>query len=517
MSRRAALAGQLTLGGTGPSWTPQQEAIFAHRGPLCVDAKAGCGKTTTAAESGGRKLSKGDVAMFAFNLTARDDLAKKVARGVFVATLGSLGFRVVQKSFPKALFLKKGRVELIVKQVCDAGEAQPLRFRQAAVDIVDKARETLAPLDTAGMLGVMDRFDIDWSNGAILTEDQRAEGRQRLAALSLAVLQRCREDVSAFDFPDQVWLPHVLNLPRHRSWSALFVDEGQDLNDGQIKLIERVAGNDTEVTIIGDPAQAIYAFRGASAVAFARLSETFGCKRLPLSVTFRCGQRIVELARNIVPDFSAAPSNPEGAISDIDTRDVLAVASPGDFILSRSNAPLLKYCLEAIRVGKPAGILGRDVLRDLTLFLQGAEEYLGSNPSKSTFLRWLGQWEEAEVGARVMDKRDTAPVSDKADCMRALWDHAATLDEARDRLHRIYVDEKTGVPRQRITLSTTHKAKGLEADRVIVLEGTYNVGRAIEEDNLYYVAITRAKRHLFLANKDREPARWTRSLRGRFG
>ena len=88
--------------------------------------------------------------------------------------------------------------------------------------------------------------------------------------------------------------------------------------------------------------------------------------------------------------------------------------------------------------------------------------------------------------------------------------------EARRTLSRLYVDESTGVARQRITLSTTHKAKGLEADRVIVLEGTYNVGRSTEEDNLYYVAITRAKRHLLFANKDREAPAWADGLVARF-
>ena len=145
MKRRSSFStGQLMLGGTGRTWTPQQEAIFAHRGPLCVDAKAGCGKTTTAAESGGRKLGAGGVAMFAFNLTAREDLCRKTDPDIHVKTLGQLGHSLLVKSLAhgkkRLPFDNPSRAPRFVKLVCDAGEQQPASFRRAAATIVDKVR-----------------------------------------------------------------------------------------------------------------------------------------------------------------------------------------------------------------------------------------------------------------------------------------------------------------------------------------------------------------------------------------
>jgi superfamily I DNA/RNA helicase len=62
---------------------------------------------------------------------------------------------------------------------------------------------------------------------------------------------------------------------------------------------------------------------------------------------------------------------------------------------------------------------------------------------------------------------------------------------------------------RRVTLSTTHKAKGLERDRAWVLADTYRPTRGTEEANLWYVAVTRAKTTLFLVRgeekkKDRD-------------
>ncbi|MCU0208914.1 ATP-binding domain-containing protein, partial [Mycobacterium tuberculosis] len=60
----------------------------------------------------------------------------------------------------------------------------------------------------------------------------------------------------------------------------------------------------------------------------------------------------------------------------------------------------------------------------------------------------------------------------------------------------------------KVIFSTTHKAKGLERDRVFVLINTYRYGPGVtgEEANLWYVAVTRAKSELYLVRK---PSKWT--------
>jgi len=73
------------------------------------------------------------------------------------------------------------------------------------------------------------------------------------------------------------------------------------------------------------------------------------------------------------------------------------------------------------------------------------------------------------------------------------------LNEVKDNIDRLFKD---GDDKNRVILSTTHKAKGLERDRVFMLDGTYRRGKDTrEENNLVYVAWTRAKNELYLVTK----------------
>jgi superfamily I DNA/RNA helicase len=513
-SSAAAVGQQTTM--FAPSWTDQQEAIFAHRGALAVDAKAGTGKTTTAITAAAKQDRGSTMAMFAFNKTAAAELQKKASPGIYVKTLNGAGDAIVRANLKRSIFVKDGRARDIVERVCEQDKGRPGPFRSAAVDVVNKAREILAPETEAGMLDIVDRFSIDWTLGKLAraTPEIRREARADMAQICLRTMEICRTDLSRFDFPDQSWLPHVLDLRRHMAWSHIYVDEAQDLNEGQIQLVRRLAEDDACVTVIGDPYQAIYQFRGADRHAFERLVATFSCTRRPLSVTFRCPQVVVRLARNIVPEYQAGPNNLEGQIIDLAPGEVLDHARPGDFIVSRKNAPLVGYCLGAIRRMLPAHILGRDVAKGLRDLMRGAGKQLG-NPDKAAFLRWLAKWEHVEVDARIMEKRETDDIVDKAECVRAIWEYVDTLEGAIETLDRIYVEDETGLPRTRLTLGSTHKAKGLEADRVFVLEDTYSVGKKQEERNLYYVAITRAKSTVFFVNPDRAVPQWAAELHGR--
>jgi len=493
---------------------------MAHPGPLCVDAKAGCGKSTTAVEAAAMRPPGSVVGMFAYNKSAKTDLLKKAKKGVSVQTLNSLGHQMILHHLPRAAFVGThgGRARRVIERVCEQEYGRTFRFRQAAEKAIGYARQLLAPITIEGMLAILRRFSINWVDGIrSVSATIRRAAYEDMARICVSCLEILRTELGEFDFDDQVWLPHVLDLSRHQAWSHMFVDEAQDLNEGQIQLVRRAAQQDTIVTVIGDPYQAIYGFRGADAAAFERLTSEFGCDRLPLTVTFRCGKAIVRLARNLVPMFSAADSAPDGSIRDICTSRLIDEALPGDFVVSRNNAPLIGYCLEAIRCRKPANILGKDVAKDLKSFLKGASLRLGTNPSKKDFMTWLAGWEEAEIAVYIAEKREYDDVLDRTACVRALWQFVDSLDHASSALDRIFVDPAKNKPRKCITFSTTHKVKGLEADTVFVLESTFKAHAKTqqEERNLYYVAITRAKRSLVFANANAEPPWWALQMDGR--
>jgi superfamily I DNA/RNA helicase len=77
----------------------------------------------------------------------------------------------------------------------------------------------------------------------------------------------------------------------------------------------------------------------------------------------------------------------------------------------------------------------------------------------------------------------------------AISDGANSVQDVIGRIESMFSDTSN---ESRIMLSTTHKAKGLERDRVWMLTATYRKRPGVEEDNLAYVAITRARKVLVL-------------------
>jgi DNA helicase-2/ATP-dependent DNA helicase PcrA len=289
----------------------------------------------------------------------------------------------------------------------------------------------------------------------------------------------------------------VLGL-KVRQFDMVFIDEAQDLNKAQIELALGSIRPGGRIISVGDEHQAIYGFRGADSNAIQNIVDRMGSKRMPLSVTYRCAKSIVEMAQTIVPGLQAAPGAEQGLVEEMSINKLETMVRPGDFVLSRVNAPLIKWCLALLKAKIPANIQGRDMGRTLTALIKksGAKNV-------DTFLAWLVDYEEMEVQRLVTAKRDSSVVSDKVECLRVLCEGTRSLDDVKDNIDKLFKD---GNDYDRVILSSTHKAKGLERDRVFMLRDTYRNGRkpdkggGQEEDNLAYVAITRAKKELYLVS-----------------
>jgi superfamily I DNA/RNA helicase len=217
---------------------------------------------------------------------------------------------------------------------------------------------------------------------------------------------------------------------------------------------------------------------------------------LPLSVTYRCGASIVREANKIVVDFHAAPGARDGRVSRLDPHSMEKMAAPGDFVLSRTNAPLVSLCMAFIRQGRRAMIQGRDVGATLGAFVKKSQKR-----TVPELRAWVDAWRESECKRLSESGKDTQAAEDKADTLLALSEDAATVADVLSAIEKLFSDAD---PAGKIILSTTHKAKGLERDRVFLLTDTYRKRPSVEEDNLYYVAVTRAREELYLVAKPRE-------------
>lgn len=465
-------------------WSPYQQAIFREvadgHGHLVVNALAGSGKTTTILESL-KHVTHGKSSLFcAFNKSIADTLKAKVrdggVMGVEVSTLHSYGLRAVTKAH--------GRLKIEAKRVDNflvdtIGDVNNWDYRRDVARAVEWAKGSLLS-ERDQILDLIDSLQLD------IEEDDRPA----FASLVLKVLEHSKDaSDGCIDFNDMIWLPVVLNLNVYQH-DMVFVDETQDLNPCQIELVLKAVKPSGRIVAVGDPHQAIYGFRGAASGAFERVRDTLGAKELPLSVTYRCAVSIVDLARATVEHLEAAPGAIEGSVSESNEGELTREAAPGDFVLSRTNAPLVSLCFGFLRQGKRAHIQGRDIGAGLTSFVKKTRA-----KSVSQFRECVENWRDAECRRLAAKHKDTQAAEDKADCLMTLSEDAETIADILNAIERLFADNND---EERIVLSTTHKAKGLERERVWLLADTYRNRPGQEEDNLWYVAVTRAKSDLRL-------------------
>ena len=498
-------------------WSQYQEAVFEAVlrgvGHLVVCARAGSGKTTTLMEAMARLVAaiKGlTVLMVAFNKSIAKELEKRAPAGVEVKTCHGYGLRACSRAYGRVR-VDESRLHALIRVLVE-GTAETADLRAALNKTVSLAKGCLCK-NARDVDALMDDFGVD-----VGEETDRDE----FIAMVLKLLGWCadpfkqaqmksarqREECwvlytsseAVIDFDDMVWLP-VVNELRVFQFDRVFIDETQDLNAAQIELALRACKKNGRIIAVGDDRQAIYRFRGADADAMKNVIDRLHAKVLPLSITYRCPKSVVRVAQAIVPDLEWAPNAEEGIVAEINEEEMFKKVREGDFILSRTNAPLIGHCLRLLRDGKRANIQGRDIGAQLALFVKKSK-----CRSIEALREYTDAWCEREV-ARLLKKdppHDTQSVEDKAATVLALAEPCASVEDLLASIDQLFSDKD---PESKIILSTTHKAKGLERDNVFMLADTYlrkprgAEGPSKEEENLYYVAATRAKKALYFVRE----------------
>jgi len=244
----------------------------------------------------------------------------------------------------------------------------------------------------------------------------------------------------------------------------------------------------------------IYRFRGADKNAINGFRAALKATELPLTTSFRCARAIIKEAQRFVPDIQARPDAPEGSVTSDTYGNLLEKVEYGDFVLSRTNAPLLRTALQLLKTDCRVSVLGREFgtgLVSLVYKLRPATpQHLVINARA-----WLSKEEQRLMKKDPPDESGAELARDKFECIEALAATTSTIEHFVAKLKHLFEPAGAGAC---VTLSTTHKAKGLERDKVWVLADTYLRPRkgiiSQEEKNLYYVAVTRAKNSLVLVH-----------------
>ena len=513
---------------TGPSvlsaFRPsEQQAVFfdtlrSDRHHVALRARAGTGKTTTLI----RALSDGytgeQSALFlAFNKSIAEELKARAPSWVKVATFNGLGHELLLGQFGNDLKLEPRKVRNTVKEIVDSLDPCTKSFWNRsrvgyAILCVEKALEsTELPGKSLPLI----------ITTAIAGEDpvDQSALREPLLLLCTEVMRAMWCNTKVFCFAEQLWRCYHERffLPQY---PLVLVDEAQDLNDLQIEIVRQLVGETGRVLLVGDNRQAIYTFRGSDENAFQRLITAFNARVLPLTVTRRCGKSIVALAARVVPDFTAHESAHEGEVRTVTMPDVFEGVQAGDIIVSRTNAPLIKLCLRMLSKGTGVIFVGRDIAKSL----EAIEELSPGCNSLAELSQKLDQRYDHKISIAVQKDDPVDKLEDERDCLISILENSLSVEDAcyrTRRLIRLCSEKKNDA--SVIRVMSTHQAKGLEADRVWCLSWTYKVDPELsgapttapriippkpgkpkrtinltEEQNLWYVAVTRARHSLFL-------------------
>lgn len=498
-------------------WSKYQEAIFDfvrnNTGSLVINAVAGSGKTTSIVQCAkiAAEMNK-SVLFLAFNKSIATELSKKMeGTGIECKTLHSHGFRAIQKrlqykcrvddrKWNKYILENK---EVLFNALTEEDENNIEGYIAETIKLLNLARINLVRSgDTESLWSIAEHHNL-------YVDDQQV-------AVVSNILSICYNLDNVVDFTDMIVLPSMQFLNRFLpKYDVIFVDEAQDLSTAQRELVLKSLRHGGRFVAVGDRQQAINGFAGADVHSFNTLANIAG-NELPLSVCYRCGKKIIDAAQAIVPQIEAFENSPDGeVVRQKDMKDIKI----GDMVLSRKSAPLVGLCLRLISKGNPAIVKGKDISEGLKSMIKRAKcktvDTLTTRLEKEiekVVNKLEKKRQKGTIKGRVEDQPEYINVADKIDCIKIISEGCKTVEEVLDKLDTLFDDSKNG---NVITLSTIHKAKGLEADNAYIIlpndiPMTYKDQQKWEyeqEMNLKYVAITRAKKRLVWVDVDRKDLR----------
>ena len=304
------------------------------------------------------------------------------------------------------------------------------------------------------------------------------------------------------DYDDMLYLPYAWGL-QPRKADFVFVDEAQDLSPAQLDLVLKLRSPGGRMLFVGDENQAIFGFAGASSDSIKQIIERTGATVLPLSICYRCPSKHIKLAKTIVSAIEAREGAPEGIIAEVKEDKLHEIIQEGDLIISRCTAPIVKMCIELISKRIPARVRGRDIGKSLTTIVKDVAKHPDFN--YDDFAIFLKDYAESKIAKLQQKKNAQSQIESFSDRIRGIEVcyeafNANSVDELCAEIEALFSDGRASA-----MLSTVHRAKGLENDRVFILESDklplrwqgQQEWELNQEFNLRYVALTRAKSALY--------------------
>ena len=531
----------------------QREVALAARGPVCVLAGAGTGKTRAityriayAALSG--TVDPAHVLALTFTVRAAGELRGRLRQlgtgQVRASTFHAAALRQLNYFWPRVV-----------------GGRPPQLIDSKAGLVREAAKRAQVRLDgSAGTLALADAAaEIEWAKVLQVRPDgyaraAAAAGRQAAAAAgNLAAVYAAYEDLRRerhlIDFESVLELTAAILIDSRAAadqvrdtFRHFVVDEYQDVNPLQKLLLDAWLGDRDDLCVVGDPNQVIYSFTGATSAYLTGFTAEFPSATVVRLVRdYRSTPQVVavanELIRSAAPLAAQRPPGPRPVLTEYpdDTaeaagladrvRALLAAGVPAREIavMVRVNADTERFELALAEAGLPYVIRGaerfyeRPVVRQALVLLRGAARGVGavteSGDSLPDSVRHvltgigLTPSPPSGPGGTAREKWESlTAIAQLADEMHAARPEATLADFSAELTQRAELGHAPAV--DGVTLASMHAAKGLEWDAVLLpglVEGLMPIvhartAEAVEEERrLLYVAVTRAREYLYLS------------------
>jgi DNA helicase-2/ATP-dependent DNA helicase PcrA len=521
----------------------QRAAATLPDGPAQIIAPAGSGKTTTLIARLGVLLTRGvpaeRIAVATFNREAAAELSARIASrlGPLVPGAENVEVRTLHALARQVLLDAGGPVHLLADRL-------PL-LRAARRRVLAGRAPDAEPLPDAAAL---DTILSAW----------KVEGRQPpdAALPPLTIFSDLMAARGALDFDDLVLRAVTLleqDTALRQRWQARFshlaVDEFQDVDAAQLRLLRILAEPEQNLFVVGDDDQTIYAWRLADVRRILGFSELYpDARRVQLATNYRCPPAVVAASRRLIgvnaerfeKRIDATPgrgSEPTAIVMTAsaghDWADGLAALATreaaregGCCLLARTRAELTPVALALLRAGQPhATTLPTPLEADPVRQLLAAARRLP--PAESPFaallrLRAIRGWRRGD-GDDALGDDDHAAIDALLGWAAAFARLDRFLAAGDEVLARLLALRDPAAP---IELVTVHGAKGREWPTVVLigfeedrfpnrraLMGAADPQRALEEERrLAYVALTRATRRLVLAFDPARPSRFLEEM-----
>lgn len=525
-----------------------------------IDAVAGAGKTTTLMGCVEHIPNIKDVLYCAFNTSIRKEIQKKFhekGKSVAVKTIHSLGFQIIRSYYQVKMDNGKYRkiientefFESLVPEIdqlldihnfISVGQIKALQNRKPNLSwdeknalnesagfvkeitttilaINDKYRLTLCDKDFASYKIMVDHF-------RLLGDDYTDEELEKYILLHQKLLKEGNSVATShkiIDYTDMLYLPSLLQLESKVQYGFVFVDECQDLSRAQLAIVKKYVRPGGRVLAVGDPYQSIYGFAGADSDSFENVKNAFDCKPLMLTDCFRCPQSAIRVAQGIRKDIKGFKQ--EIGITDrLENRFVLESLKPGDLVICRHRRPLLSLAMKLVNKDVRIHLHPDEVqefIGDYKRYFKPSE--LLKTLTEDSIVKFLDVVKERNIKQIHKDCDNVDAVLREIKIQEEIQLLNESLNFFLNKFNNWQLNTISSIllrlkelmsylGEDAIKISTIHRAKGLENDRVFILE--YNklpISRElawenIQERNLHYVAVTRPIHELYLCSEEVE-------------